>query len=62
MTELVSFAVPLQPIAALQSVILAQLEAQGQPLRWAITAIESDPDGNGKADRVRVEAVVLVVS
>jgi hypothetical protein len=61
MTKLVSFAVPLQPIAALQALILAQLEAQGQPLRWAITAIEGDPCGNGKADRARVEAVVMVV-
>jgi hypothetical protein len=51
-TELVSFTLPLQPIAELQRSILAQLEAQGQPLRWAITAIEGE--------RVSVEAVVLL--
>jgi hypothetical protein len=51
-TELLSFELPLQPIAELQRSILAQLEAQGQPLRWAITAVEGD--------RVSVEAVVLV--
>jgi hypothetical protein len=51
-TELVSFELPLQPIAELQRSILAQLEAQGQPLRWAITSVEDD--------RVIVEAVVLL--
>jgi hypothetical protein len=55
-TEFVSFELPLQPIAELQRSILATLEAQGQPLRWAITAIESDPNGSR---RVSVEAVIL---
>lgn len=53
MTELVSFELPLQPIAELQRSILAQLEAQGHPLRWAIAAVEGE--------RVSVEAVVLVL-
>jgi hypothetical protein len=52
-TELVSFEHPLQPIAELQRSILAQLETRGQPLRWAITAVDDD--------RVSVEAVVLVL-
>jgi hypothetical protein len=50
-TELVSFELPLQPIAELQQSILAKLEAQGQPLRWAITAVVGE--------RVCIEAVVL---
>jgi hypothetical protein len=56
-TEFVSFDLPLQPIAELQRSILAALEARGQPLRWAITAVEGG--GNGKGGWVSVEAVVL---
>jgi hypothetical protein len=53
MTELVSFTLPLQPITALQSSIQETLEAHGQPLRWAITAIEGD--------QAMIEAVVMVI-
>ncbi|NJR38337.1 MAG: hypothetical protein HC781_05160 [Leptolyngbyaceae cyanobacterium CSU_1_4] len=46
--------VELQPTPkALQQLILAQLQAQGQPLRWAITAIAPD------RSTATVEAVVM---
>jgi hypothetical protein len=52
--QFVSFEVELQPMPGeLQQLILAQLQAQGQPLRWAITAIAPDQS------RVTVEAVVM---
>jgi hypothetical protein len=51
--KFVAFEVELQPTpGALQQLILAQLQAQGEPLRWAITAIASDRT-------VLVEAVVM---
>lgn len=51
--QFITFEVELQPTpGALQQLILAQLQAQGQPLRWAITAIASDRTAT-------VEAVVM---
>lgn len=39
----VTFEIELQPTPGeLQQVILAQLQTQGEPLRWAITAIAPD--------------------
>jgi hypothetical protein len=52
-TELVTFEVALQPISELQRSILMQLQFQGQPLRWAITAIAPD------RTTATVEAVIL---
>jgi hypothetical protein len=41
--QFITFEVELQPSPReLQRLILAQLQAQGQPLRWAITAIARD--------------------
>jgi hypothetical protein len=40
----------------LQQVIEAELQKQGEPLRWAITAVDSD------AEKVTVEAVVTTVN
>ena len=52
--KFVAFEVELQPTPKeLQRLILAQLQAQGQPLRWAITAIASD------RSTATVEAVVM---
>lgn len=51
--QFITFEVELQPTpGALQQLILAKLQAQGQPLRWAITAIASDRTAT-------VEAVVM---
>lgn len=51
--QFVTLKVELQPTpGALQRLILAQLQAQGQPLRWAITSIASDRTAT-------VEAVVM---
>ncbi|MBW4517111.1 MAG: hypothetical protein KME11_18045 [Timaviella obliquedivisa GSE-PSE-MK23-08B] len=52
--QFITFEVALQPTpAALQQLVLAQLQAQGQPLRWAITAIAPDRTAT-------VEAVVII--
>jgi hypothetical protein len=41
--QFITFEVELQPSPReLQRLILAQLQTQGQPLRWAITAIARD--------------------
>ncbi|AFY50573.1 hypothetical protein Nos7524_4845 [Nostoc sp. PCC 7524] len=40
----------------LQQVIEAELQKQGEPLRWAITAVDSD------AEKATVEAVVTTVN
>ncbi|WP_254938764.1 hypothetical protein [Cyanobium sp. Morenito 9A2] len=40
----------------LRSQVLAALAPHGEPLRWALTAVESRGDGGR---RVRLEAVVL---
>jgi hypothetical protein len=54
MMQFVTFEVELQPTPnALQRLILAQLQAQGQPLRWAITAVAPD------RRTATVEAVVM---
>jgi hypothetical protein len=52
--QFVTFEVELQPTpGALQQLILTQLQVQGQPLRWAITAIAQD------RRTATVEAVVM---
>lgn len=52
--QFVAFEVELQPTpGALQQLILTQLQAQGQPLRWAITAIAQD------RRTATVEAVIM---
>ena len=54
-THFVTIAVDLQESPAqLQQAILAELRNVGEPLRWAIAAVEGD--------RVQVEAVVTTVS
>jgi hypothetical protein len=53
--QFVTFEVELQPTPrSLQRLILTQLQAQGQPLRWAITAIAPD------RATATVEAVVMI--
>ncbi|WP_088893979.1 hypothetical protein [Leptolyngbya ohadii] len=52
-TRFVTLEVPLTEPADLQRSILATLEAQGEPLRWAITAVDHDRQA------ARIEAVVL---
>lgn len=52
--QFVTFEVELQPTpGALQQLILTQLQVQGQPLRWAITAIAQD------RRTATVEAVIM---
>lgn len=42
-THFITFEVSLQPSAAeLQRLILKQLQQQGEPLRWAIVAVDVD--------------------
>lgn len=54
-TEFIQMTVPLYPGGiALRDAIETQLQAHGDPLRWAITAVDS----NG----VQVEAVVTVAT
>ena len=54
-TEFVQISVPLHTSGiALRDTIEAQLRAYGEPLRWAITAVEDR--------RAQVEAVVTVVA
>lgn len=52
--QFITFEVELQPTpGALQQLILTQLQVQGQPLRWAITAIAQD------RRTATVEAVIM---
>ena len=53
-TQFVTLEVPLQAdLADTQRSILVQLQTYGEPLRWAITAIEVD------RQMAHIEAVVL---
>lgn len=52
-TRFVTLEVPLTKPAELQRSILATLQAQGEPLRWAITAVDGD------RQMAQIEAVVL---
>jgi hypothetical protein len=47
----ITFEIELQPLPDLQRSILAQLQMQGEPLRWAIASISGD--------RATIEAVVI---
>jgi hypothetical protein len=52
-THFVTLELDLNPAAELQRLILAELERYGEPLRWAIVAV--DPNRS----KVQVEAVVI---
>jgi len=58
-----SFSCPLAlPRRQLRPWLLEQLRDQGEPLRWAITAVSSEPSSNEASAtslRVEVEAVLI---
>ena len=45
------------PLTDLRGLIQQQLAAEGELLRWALTAVSADPDGGRK---IQVEAVISV--
>ena len=45
------------PVKSLRSWVLEQLRLEGEPLRWAITAIDPSPEGSPTA--LEVEAVLI---
>lgn len=53
-TQFVTLDLPLPALVDLHRSILRELQTQGEPLRWAITAIDLDQQ------RVQVEAVVTI--
>lgn len=54
-THFVTLELDLNPAAELQRSILAELERYGEPLRWAIVAVDAD------CGKVQIEAVVISV-
>ncbi|MBE9099049.1 hypothetical protein [Vacuolonema iberomarrocanum] len=57
LTQFVSLSVPLQPTpAAMERAIAQSLQAYGEPLRWAITAVDVE------SQTAAIEAVVTVTT
>lgn len=57
LTQFVSLTVPLQPSsAAMERAIAQTLQSYGEPLRWAITAVDAD------TQTAAIEAVVTVTT
>ena len=57
LTQFISLTVSLQPTpAAMERAIAQALQSYGEPLRWAITAVDAD------TQTVAVEAVVTVTT
>jgi hypothetical protein len=55
-TQFLSLTLQLKAASELQRIILAELQRYGEPLRWAIVAVDSE------AGTVSVEAVVTTAS
>ena len=57
LTQFISLTVPLQPTpAAMERAIAQSLQSYGEPLRWAITAVDVE------SQTTAVEAVVTVTT
>ena len=57
LTQFISLTVPLQPTpAAMEQAIAQSLQSYGEPLRWAITAVDVE------SQTTAVEAVVTVTT
>ncbi len=56
-TQFVTFELPLPAeLSELQAAIATALQTFGEPLRWAITEVNADPQTQQKT--VRIEAIV----
>lgn len=57
LTQFISLTVPLQPTpAAMERAIAQSLQSYGEPLRWAITAVDAE------SQTTAIEAVVTVTT
>jgi hypothetical protein len=54
LTQFLTLSLDLTPVSELQPAILAELQRYGEPLRWAIVAVDA------KQGKVQVEAVVTL--